>query len=31
VCSQKLNFFDVPLLTPEQQAGLEVAELSAQV
>lgn len=28
---QKLNFFGAPLLSPEQQARLELAELDAQV
>jgi hypothetical protein len=28
---QKLNFFGAPLLGPEQQARMELAELDAQV
>lgn len=28
---QKLNFFGAPLLSPEQQARMELAELDAQV
>jgi hypothetical protein len=31
MCLQKLNFFGAPLLSPEQQARLELAELDAQV
>jgi hypothetical protein len=31
VCLQKLNFFGAPLLSPEQQARMELDELDAQV